>query len=134
MRKLLFVLLVSFAVVACSNDAKLLKQNISGADSVAINYFKGDGTMDTVAAVKIIRDAKSISELASLITSNDVSVKQKCGYDGSIHFFRNDSVIQDIFFTSKEGCRQFLFRLNGKDAATEMDDKAKFFLSALQGK
>lgn len=91
--------------------------------------------MDTVTAVKIIRDKKTMEEIVTLIASGSAAVQDKCGYDGSIHFFKNDKVVQDVFFnTTDEHCRQFLFRLNGKDAATELNDEAKKFLTILENK
>lgn len=127
MKKILIILFIPVTFISCDKTNKELKQRIAGADSVAINYFKGDGTMDTITAVKIIRDKKSIDEITGLITGNSASVKQECGYNGSLHFFKNDKVVQDIFF-SGDSCSQFYFRLNGKDAASALNDKAKDFL------
>ena len=129
------ILLIILFFSACDHTAKQLKEKIAGADSVAINYFKGDGTMDTVVAVKIIKDKKAIEQLTGLIAGSSTAVKDNCGYDGSIHFFKNDAVVQDIFFSSnKEACRQFVFILNGKKEATGLAAEAKEVLAGIKTK
>ena len=131
MKNVVLIFFILIVVTGCNNTARQLRQTISGADSIAINYYKGDGKMDTVTAVKIVRDKKLIDDISALMTESSVSAQNKCGYDGSIHFFKNDKVIQDVFFNSStEDCRMFVFALKGKDVATGLDDKAKEFLSA----
>ncbi len=133
MKYIILVLLVSIISSACTDPAKQFIDKYAGADSIVINFFKANGQMDTVTAVKIIRDKKSIEEITAMIAAGPASVNNKCIHQGSIHFFKNDRVVQDVFFSSSnEACRQFLFRLNGKDAATELDDKAKAYLLRLK--
>ena len=130
------ILLLLPAVIfisSCNRGANGLKEKIANADSVAINYFKGDGAIDTVVAVKIVKDKKSIEQLTGLITGSYSSIKNNCGYDGSVHFFKNDTVVQDIFFSSnKKDCSQFVFILNGKKETTEFTEEAKELLSAIK--
>ncbi len=122
-------------IAACNNTAQQLKERIGDADSAAINYFKGDGTMDTVVAVKIIRDSIAIKRLTDFITGNNTPVKNNCGYDGSIHFFKNDFVVQDIFFSSsKNDCMQFRYAEQGKQTATALSTEANSFLQSLKSK
>lgn len=122
-------------ISGCDQTTKQLKEKIINADSVAINYFKGDGTMDTVVAVKIIKDKKTIEQLTGLITGSSTAVKDNCGYDGSVHFFKNDAVVQDVFFSSnKEECSQFVFVLNGKKEATGLGTEAKKVLAEIKNK
>lgn len=133
MKNFIIIFIVALFITGCSNTAKQLKEKIINADSAAINYFKGDGTMDTVVAVKIIKDKQSIEQLTSFITGNSASVKNNCGYDGSVHYFKNDAVIQDIFFnTSIESCRCFQFVLNGKRGSTQLSDEAGKLLFAIK--
>lgn len=129
MKNFLIILLSVFIFSSCNQSAKQLKEKIINADSVAINYFKGNGTMDTVVAVKIIKDKQSIEQLTNFITGSPASVKNNCGYDGSIHYFKNDVVVQDIFFSASiESCRFFQFILNGKRGSTLLSDEAGKFL------
>ncbi|MEI9933577.1 MAG: hypothetical protein WDM71_01695 [Ferruginibacter sp.] len=41
-----------FTLSACHFSNKEIKEVTTDADSVAINYFKGDGTIDSVITVK----------------------------------------------------------------------------------
>jgi endo-beta-N-acetylglucosaminidase D len=133
MKNFSVIIFTALLFSACNQTAKQLKEKIINADSVAINYFKGDGSMDTVVAVKIIKDKQSIEQLTGFITGNPSSVKSNCGYDGSIHYFKNDAVIQDVFFnTSIENCHCFRFILNGKRYSTSLSGEAGKFLFAIK--
>ncbi len=120
---------ISIILCACNTTHKKLHEKIAGTDSIAINYFKGDGSMDTVLAVKIIRDKKEVVQLTDLITASSTSLQDDCGYDGSIHFFKNNAVLQDIYFRMQgDRCSQFTFLLNGNRAATALSADAKKML------
>lgn len=133
MKNCIAIILLTSFITGCNNTARQLREKTAGADSIAINYFKGDGTMDTVVAVKIVKDKKSMEQLTGLITGSSSTIKNNCGYDGSIHFFINDIVVQDVFFSSnKKDCSQFVFVLNGKKEATKFTEEAIELLSAIK--
>jgi hypothetical protein len=121
-------------LTACHTGAnKNLKQLTVDADSVAINYFKGDGTFDTVVTVKIIRDKNAINKLSGLVSDKSTDPEVKCGYDGSLHFFKRDSVVADIYFRmNDEHCMLFSFLQEGKLTATVLSADAKQFLEKVQ--
>jgi len=125
---------VLICLTACHNGTnKNLKQLTVDADSVAVNYFKGDGTFDTVVTVKIIRDKNAINKLSDLISASSTTPEVKCGYDGSVHFFKQDSVVADIYFRmNDEHCMLFSFLQDGKLSATVLSADAKDFLQATQ--
>lgn len=122
------LVLVGF-LTSCNKTGKALKERIINADSAAINFFKGDGSMDTVVAVKIIRDKASLEKLTQLVTAAAAGARADCGTDGSIHYFKNNMVVQDIYFRmhSKE-CDHFSFVLDGKTAAAVLSAEAAAFL------
>ena len=133
MKKISTFIILSLLIISCNKTGKQLKERIANADSVAINYFKGDGTMDTVVAVKIIRDKQTVDALTNLLTASDVNYAISCGVDGSIHFFKKDMVVQDIDFRmNKEDCRQFSFLMNGKTVATALSAEAKKMLEVIK--
>lgn len=121
-------------LTACHTGAnKELKDVTVDADSVAINYFRGDGSFDTVVAVKIIRDKDAINKLSDYVAATETNQDIKCGYDGSIHFFKQDSVVQDIYFRmNDEHCMLFFFLQDGKLNATVLSADAKQFLEGVQ--
>lgn len=99
---------------------------------MAINWFKGDGSMDTVMAVKIIKEKNAINQLAKM-AGGQVTESFKCGYDGTLHFFKMNKVIQDIYFRmNDDACRSFSFMLEGRHYNTNLTAEAKAVLQAIQ--
>ena len=128
----MFVALI-LIFTACNSTNKKIKEKISNADSVVINYFKGDGSMDTVIAVKIVRDKKQIDELSNMISASSAKPNLKCGYDGSLHFFKKNMVVQDIDFRMNESaCSYFSFKQDGNIAATMLSPEAKQLLEIIK--
>jgi len=126
-----FGLLIFFT--ACTNPNTKIKERINNSDSIVINYFKGDGTMDTVVAVKIVRDKKIISQLSDLIIASSAAVNLTCGYDGSLHFFKKNMVIQDIDFRMNDvNCMFFTFKQDGAFIATKLFPEAKVLLESIR--
>ncbi len=116
---------------SCTRPVKELQPLIQGADSVAVNIFTGDGRMDSVRRVHIIRDAAGISKLAGMITAAHAGYQPHCGSDGSLHFFRNNQVVKDIYFrVGTAPCRQFSFQLEGHWTASELNEEAAKLISS----
>ena len=133
MKKAWSILSVVCLIMACNHANKEIKEHITNSDSLAINYFKGDGSMDTVVTIKIIRDKKIISQLAAFIGGQSVKGNSKCGYDGSLHFFKMNRIIQDIDFQMNDAnCLQFSFLQDGKIAYTDLSQDAKRLLETLR--
>jgi hypothetical protein len=133
MKNVVFLISVVFVFTACNQTNGKLKERIINSDSVAINYFKGDGTMDTVVLVKIIRDRKMINQLATLIVEKKGEANFKCGYDGTVHFFKMNSVIQDLDFNMQDAnCMHFSFMQEGKPATTILLPEAKQLLESFR--
>ncbi|HTB52020.1 MAG TPA: hypothetical protein VK718_04525 [Ferruginibacter sp.] len=124
----LFVSLL-VCLTACHSTNSKLKSITADADSVAINYFRGDGSFDTVVTVKIIRDKNAINKLSEYVAATSATPDVPCGYDGSIHFFKQDSVVQDVYFRMNDAhCMLFSFLQDGKLTATVLSEDAKSFL------
>ncbi|MEO5888755.1 MAG: hypothetical protein ABIQ31_00820 [Ferruginibacter sp.] len=133
MKQMLCILIAASLLPACNQPNTAIKERISNSDSVAINYFRGDGTMDTVVMVKIIRNKEQIERLSALISQNSVTGNNKCGYDGSLHFFKMNQVIQDIDFRMATGdCMFFSFLQLGKPQATELSQDAKALINSFR--
>ncbi len=121
------------ALSSCSKSNTEIRKRIANSDSVAINYFKGDGTMDTVVAIEIIRDKQQLEQLANLVAERSVKANYKCGYDGSLHFFKMNKVIQDIDFRmSGDDCMNFSFLQYGKTVATALSPEAKELINSFR--
>lgn len=132
MRVLLAIAAIIF-LFSCSHQNKKLRDALIAADSVAINYFQGNGSMDTVVAVKIIRDKNNIMQLSNFITSGITKEKAGCGVDGSLHFFKTGMVMQDIYFRmNDDDCSQFTFLFNKESSAAKLTADAKNLLIQLK--
>ncbi|MES2429941.1 MAG: hypothetical protein V4556_03330 [Bacteroidota bacterium] len=134
MKNVLLILSVAvFFLLSCNHENKKIKEIISGSDSVAINYFKGDGRMDSVVAVKIISDKKIIEQLTTMIGEDAQNDVNKCGYDGSLHFFKLNKVIQDVDFRMNDvNCMQFSFVQDGKVRASTLSPEAKQLIESIK--
>ena len=129
MRTKLIIFCAAVLFFSCKHSNKELKERLTQADSAAVNYFKGDGSMDTVVLVKIIKDKNILNQLNSFITEDITKEKINCGYDGSLHFFKNNMVIQDIYFRmDDDGCSQFTFSFQGVRSAAQLSGEAKELL------
>ncbi len=130
--KYLAIVLICTSFISCKQSVTQLSAKIIDSDSMAINYFKGDGSMDTVIAVKIIRNKDQINQLAKM-AGGHATDNFKCGYDGSLHFFKMGKVIQDIDFRMNDvQCMHFSFMLEGKLYTTGLSPEAKQLLEGLR--
>ena len=130
--KYFYTALACLFFVSCKEAVPALTKKIADADSLAINYYKGDGSMDTVVAVKIIADKNTIHNLAKMAGAS-VTENFKCGYDGSLHFFKSNQVIQDIDFRMNDAaCAHYSCTLNGKLNSTALSAEAKDLLLSLK--
>ena len=74
-----------------------------------------------------------IEQLIGFVTSGGNQEINKCGFDGSIHFFKMNKVVQDIDFRiGEEKCNQFSFLLLGQYHVAALDGDAKKLLLELK--
>jgi hypothetical protein len=131
MRQLSIVFLAA-VIFSCNSTNTAFIEKVKDADSVAINYFKGDGSMDSVVAVKIIRDKQQMEQLTGFIAAAGAG-ELKCGYDGSLHYFKKGMVLQDVDFRMNDvQCMHFSFMLNGKLCATALPAEARQLLESVK--
>lgn len=128
MKNIIAAIAAVFVFASCNQTATQFKEKVAGSDSLAINYYDSGGKMDSVVAVKITSKPEKIEILTNYIVQNKTSINNNCGIDGSIHYFKNDKVVQDVFFCSSKDCRQFIFSLNGEKYSTKLSDEAKNLL------
>jgi hypothetical protein len=131
--KYLFTAVLALGLFSC-NKPTGIKDVIAGADSVAINFFKGDGTADSVTNMVMLKDKNQFSQLANFV-EGDKTAASKCGFDGSIHIFKRDLVLQDIDFSFNNAeCMHFSFILNSKAFNTQLSPEALQFIKSLNKK
>jgi hypothetical protein len=130
--KLLLILATALLWVSCNQSNQAFIDKVADSDSVAINYFRGDGQMDTVVAVKLVKDRQQMTQLTKFI--GGASTEQyKCGYDGSLHYFKRGAVLQDVRFRMDDvQCMHFSFMLNGQLYSTRLSPEARQLLESLK--
>lgn len=132
MKRTVAAIFLIIIIYSCRQSVNQFAVKTVNADSIAINYFTGDGKMDTVTSVKIIRDKDKINQLAKMISGYTTGAF-KCGSDGSIHFFKNNAVIQDVYFRMNDvQCMHFSFMLEGKMYNTELNPEGRQLLEGLK--
>lgn len=90
------ILSVTILGTSCSSPDKAWRDRLVNVDSIAINFFPGDGTMDPVVRVKVIRDAATIDSVRQWVTAEQASKPAKpCGPQASFHFFAMGKVMHD---------------------------------------
>ncbi|UAY52365.1 hypothetical protein [Ferruginibacter albus] len=131
MKKIIIALSIIAIAMSCNHPDKELKATIANADSVYVQYFSGD--QNNVATIRSIKNTDTLNKLTEAITATTINGKSNCGYDGSIHFFKNNVVVQDVYFKmNNEDCSQFTFIQNNRSAATKLSADAKKLLTELK--
>jgi hypothetical protein len=128
----LLFLVVSTLLMACHTSNKEIRSAVENSDSVAVNYFN-EAVTDSVVAVKIIRDKHTMDQLTDLISADTTAFAPHSGVDGSIHFFKQDAVVEDVFFTlHNDSSMFFFFKQDGRIVATTLSPSAKQLLQSLE--
>ncbi|HMK03373.1 MAG TPA: hypothetical protein VK489_04245 [Ferruginibacter sp.] len=126
-------LTIVFFIASCTKPTGI-KEVVLGADSVAVSFFKGDGSIDPVVKVTILRERKDLEKLSGYMESGRTQ-NFKCGYDGSLHFFKKDIVLKEVDFRMNDAdCMHFSFLLEGKLYNTSLSAEAKQFLGSINKK
>lgn len=126
------IMALCWALVACNQPHKAFLEKVAGADSVAINYFRGDGRQDTVVAVRLVSNQQQVQQLTTFIGGSSAEL-YKCGYDGSLHYFKRGAVLQDVNFRMNDAqCMHFAFVLDGRLHSTRLSAAARQLLESLK--
>ncbi len=132
MKNMFTPVVLSLLVLSCSRPVSGMEELLTGSDSVAVNVFTGSGKMDTVVRVLICREQPVINALAKAISAASAERQPHCGVDGSLHFFKNNQVLMDVYYRLPEGnCRQFSFTYKGEPQASKLSDSASALITRL---
>lgn len=115
-------------LASCSSDSSV-KQQLSGADSLVINFTeKPSGSITKTVTTT---EKKAVEKLISFINGKPTK-EFKCSYNGNLQFFSRGNLLSHVSFDySETGCRHFLFSIDGKLESTVMDNEAVDFLKSL---
>lgn len=133
--KIYVAIIIILVAASCNNVHQPTRTLLENTDSIAINYFTGDGKMDSVTKLYIIKDKIAIANIVQHATASVFTNKKTCGYDGSLHFFKSNRVVLDIWFKKNDPlCNAFEFVYNGKLVHTKLTSEMATMLHSFQKK
>ncbi len=128
MRIIFFIVTVLF-LGACSNFGSAIDQQLSGSDSLVINF--NTPQTSNIAKTVTTTEKKAIKKLAAYVNSK-TGEAYKCGYDGNLMFYKNGVVVGDVSFNySGDGCHHFMMSIKDELTPTVMSNEAADFLKSL---
>jgi hypothetical protein len=108
------VVVLLFCFAACSQPDKAWRTRLVHIDSVAINMFPGNGSMDSVLGVTVIRDKGTIDSICRWVTEAQADKPSTpCGPQASLHFFSRGMVMHDAELGTA-ACGVLNYRFQGK--------------------
>jgi len=126
--KFLFPAVIIMLLVSCGTKSAVSKK-LSGCDSLVItfNVHNSDSIMNIVNTT----EKKAIRKLANFL-KGDNTMQYKCGYDGSMVFYKKEEKVMAVVFNYTEtGCRNFLYDMENILISTRMSNEAASFLESL---
>ncbi len=127
--RIIFFLATVLFLAACSNSGSAIDKQLSGSDSLVINF----NTPQTSNIKKTVTTTEktAIKKLAAYVDSK-TGEAYKCGYDGNLMFYKNGVVVGDVSFNySGDGCHHFMQVVNDQLTPTTMSNEAADFLKSL---
>ena len=127
--KTIFLLCTVCILVSCSNPGSDSSKQLSGSDSLVINF--NIPQTDSIAKTMTTTESKAINKLIMYADAKTTEAC-KCGYDGNLMFYKNSILVGDVSFNySGDGCRHFIMLVNDKLTPTAMSNEAADFLKSL---
>ena len=127
--KTIFLLCTVCILVSCSNSGSECSKQLSGSDSLVINFNTPQS--NTIAKTMSTTEDKAIKKLIRFADGKSAEA-YKCGYDGNLMFYKKGTLVGDVSFNySGDGCHHFIMLLNDELAPTAMSNEAVNFLKSL---
>ena len=126
--KAIFSIIVAVSLFSCGNRSAISKK-LSGCDRLVItfNAHNSDSVLNMVSTT----EKKAIRKLAGFLDGKKRE-ESKCGFDGNMIFYSKGEIFLPVIFQySEEGCRHFLFDIDGKVMNTIMSKVAEELLKSL---
>ncbi len=113
---------------SCGNKSAVTKK-LSGCDSLVITFNAHNS--DSIMNIVNTTEKKAIRKLANFL-KGDNTMQYKCGYDGSMVFYKKEEKVMAVVFNySENGCRNFLYDMENILISTRMSNEAASFLGSL---
>jgi hypothetical protein len=130
MRLLIFIL--SFILFSCDNSVEDKLEDITeNSDKVEIFFYNGmESNIDDKSKIVVISDKNEIERIMKFVSSEDTP-EYKCGYNGSISFFKENVLLLEMEFNIEVQCNHFSFILNSAIFYKEMTGEGRSYLENL---
>lgn len=127
--KIIIVSIIATILLSCGGSSSSISKQLSASDSLVINFTAPQS--GSISKSVTTTEAKAIHKLARFVDGKKAE-EFKCGYNGSLLFFSNGKLLNDVSFNySETGCQHFLLSVDGKLEITEMSNEAVDFLKSL---
>ena len=127
--KTIFLLCTVCILVSCSNPGSDSSKQLSGSDSLVINF--NTPQTDNIEKTMTTTESKAIKKLMNYVDGKTAEA-YKCGYDGNLMFYKKGKLVGDVSFNySGDGCHHFIMLVNNALAPTAMSNEAANFLKSL---
>ena len=108
---LLLILAICACLQSCGDSIKdSLEKQLKDADMVKIYFYENNTNKPGRDKIATIQDKIVIGVIRSSILDESTEVP-KCGYTGSIEFFKKSISINNMEFSTEPGCERVVFRL-----------------------
>ena len=107
------IALVLLVVIFCSCDDSIkasLDKQIAGTDMIKLYFYDKTGKLTNKNDIVTIQDKDIINKLLQAITEESAP-ENKCGYTGSMEYFKGGKSILTSEFNSMLECSHIIFRL-----------------------
>jgi hypothetical protein len=113
MKNVIKIVLLFLAVIFCSCEDSIkasLDKQLAGADMIKLYFYDKSGNLTNKNNIITIQDKDIINKLLNAIT-DETAPEYKCGYTGTIEYFKENKSILVGEFNSMPECSHIIFRL-----------------------
>jgi len=114
MKNVFNLVLLFLVVIFCSCDESSIKasldKQIAGTDMIKLYFYDKTGNLTAKSSIITIQDKEIISKLLLAIT-DETTPEYKCGYTGSIEYFKENKSVLVGEFNSMPECSHIVFRI-----------------------
>lgn len=113
MKNVLKITLLFLTILLCSCDNSIkasLDKQIAGTDMVKLYFYDKTGKLTNKNNIVTIQDKDIVSKLQQSIT-DETAPENKCGYTGSMEFFKAGKSILTTEFNTMPECSYIIFRV-----------------------
>lgn len=135
MNKVLLFAILLLLFNSCSDEERsLLMKELKDCDRVKIYFYKDGGSTPGGDNMIFTIDSKDTIQMFLDGISDESTPKLKCGYNGSIEFFRGGESVKNMEFNLMPECRHIVFSAKQNYFSKRLNDKGLILLNSYKDK